>query len=272
MWYNSFQRINDPTRRSVMKSKNKKARLRRRGFGILKAIMRWFVKPTEFVYLGGELPDGTVIVSNHVGTSAPLALELYSGLPFRFWGAWQMNAGLIQLYKYQTRVFYHEKKHWNIHLARLFCLIASPLTCMFYSGLNLISTYTDVRFCTTIRESMKALEAGHSIAIFPEDSTKGYLDELEGFHGGFLMMGEICLRRGVDFPVCVAYYKKNERKYVFDKPIMVSELLAGGRDREEVAKELCERCNHLGRTDVETLLSEMNASKEARITAKRKLQ
>ena len=44
------------------------------------------------------------------------------------------------MYKYQTRVYYHEKKHWNLHLARLFCLLASPLTNLFYKGLNLIST------------------------------------------------------------------------------------------------------------------------------------
>lgn len=241
-----------------MKNKNlKKAkRLRRRGFGILKSIMRLFIKRSEFIYLGGELPEGTVIVSNHVGTAAPLAFELYSGVRFRFWGAWQMNSGLINLYKYQTRVFYHEKKHWNLHLARLFCLIASPLTAMFYSGLNLISTYSDIRFRTTISQSMMALEQGHSLVIYPEDSTNGYLDELEGFHGGFLMMGEICLRRGIDFPIAVAYYKKSERRYVVDKPIMVSRLLAGGRNRDEVAAELCDRCNYLGRTDIDRLLRE----------------
>ena len=249
-----------------MKNKNLKKikRLRRRGFGILKSIMRWFIKPSEFIYLGGELPRGTVIVSNHVGTSAPLALELYSGLSFRFWGAWQMNSGLINLYKYQSRVFYHEKKHWNLHLARLFCLIASPLTYMFYSGLNLISTYPDIRFRTTISQSMIALESGHSLVIFPEDSTKGYLDELEGFHGGFLMMGEICLRHGIDFPVSVAYYRKSERRYIIDKPVMISELLSGGKSRDEVAAELCERCNYLGRTDVEVLKSELCGEEEKR--------
>jgi hypothetical protein len=103
---------------------------------------------------------------------------------------------------------------------------------------------------------MMALEDGHSLVIYPEDSTNGYLDELEGFHGGFLMMGEICLRRGIDFPIAVAYYKKSERKYIIDKPVMVSELLAGGRHRDEVARELCDRCNYLGRTDTRTLLSE----------------
>ena len=75
------------------------------------------------------------------------------------------------------------------------------------------------------------------------------------------MMGEICLRHNIDFPVCVAYYKWRERRYIFDKPVMVSELLAGGRNRDEIAAELCKRCNHLGRTDVETLKAEIASSK-----------
>ena len=44
---------------------------------------------------------------------------------------------------------------------------------------------------------------------------------------------------------------------------MISELLAGHRDRSEVAAELCERCNYLGRTDIETLKAEAGAEGEA---------
>ncbi len=240
----------------------KQKRIRKRGFGLLKGIMKRFIKPSSFVYLGGELPRGTVIVSNHVGTTAPLALELYSGLHFRFWGAWQMNAGLIRLYRYQSRVFYHEKKHWNLHLARLFCLIASPLTYLFYSGLNLISTYPDARFRNTVSESISALREGQHIVIFPEDSTNGYLDQLEGFHGGFLMLARIALRHGIDCPISISYYKKSERTYVFDAPILASELLGSGESRAELAKRLCERCNYIGRTSPEQLLIEASTASE----------
>ena len=123
---------------------------RKKWFRGLKKFMRLFIKPSKFVYLGGPIQDGSIVLSNHVGTTAPLAFELYGNLPFRFWGASEMNSGLIALYKYQTRVYYHEKKHWNLHLARLFCLLASPLTNMFYKGLRLISTYRDARFRKTL--------------------------------------------------------------------------------------------------------------------------
>lgn len=212
--------------------------------------MRLFIKKSDFVYLGDKIEGNSIVLSNHVGTSAPLAWELYSDAKFRFWGASEMNSGLIKLYKYQTRVYYHEKKHWNLHLARLFCLLASPLTYIFYKGLNLISTYHDVRFRTTLSESIRTFEDGHSVIIFPEISDKGYLDELEGFHQGFLMLASICHKKGMDLSVYISYYRKSERLYVVDKPFKISELFAEGLSRDEMAKKLCNRCNELGKMEI----------------------
>lgn len=244
-------------------SKNGYKDIRKPWFRVIKKIMRLFIKETEFVYLGEKITEPTIVLSNHVGTAAPLAWELYGNLPFRFWGASEMNSGLISLYKYQTRVFYHEKKHWNLHLARLFCLIASPLTYMFYKGINLISTYRDIRFKHTITESIDALDSGKSVIIFPEISDKGYLDVLEGFHQGFTVLGSILLRKGKDVPITVAYYKKSEKRYIVDKPVMLSEIFRNGASREEIAKQLCDRCNYLGQMDLNSREEEETVEKIA---------
>ena len=233
-----------------MMSKDGYKDIRKPWFRVIKKIMRWFIKPTEFIYLDKKIDTPTIILSNHVGNAAQLALELYGNLPFRFWGASEMNSGLVEMYKYQSRVFYHEKKHWNLHLARLFCLIASPLTNMFYKGINLISTYRDIRFKKTVSDSITTLGAGQSIVIFPEVSDKGYLDVLEGFHEGFTVLGSILLKKGMDMPITVAYYRKSEKKYVIDKPVMLSELFREGVSRAEIAKLLCDRCNELGQMDL----------------------
>lgn len=232
-------------------AKNGYKDIRKPWFRVIKKIMRWFIKPTEFVYLGEKISEPTIVLSNHVGTSAPLAWELYGNLPFRFWGAYEMNAGLVKLYKYQTRVYYHEKKHWNLHLARLFCLIASPLTYMFYKGINLIPTFHDIRFKKTVSESIEALDSGKSVVIFPEISDKGYLDVLEGFHQGFTVLGSILLKKGKDMPITVAYYRKNEKRYIVDRPVMLSEIFVDGVSREEIAKQLCDRCNQLGQMEID---------------------
>lgn len=236
--------------------------IRKPWFRFIKKIMRLFIRETEFIYLDKKIDKPTIILSNHVGTAAPLAWELYGKLPFRFWGASEMNSGLIALYKYQTRVFYHEKKHWNLHLARLFCLIASPLTYMFYKGINLISTYHDIHFTKTISESIHTLEDGKSVIIFPEISDKGYLDVLEGFHQGFTVLGSILLKKNMDLPITVAYYRKNEKRYIVDKPIMLSELFKEGVSREEIAKKLCDRCNELGQMKLDEIQTASEAKAE----------
>lgn len=216
-------------------------------FRALKKIMKLRYKEPKFVYLGEEITGGALIISNHEGTDAPMSLEIYLDRPIRMWGASEMNSGLISLYKYQTKVYYHEKKHWNIHLARLFCLIASPLTNLFYSGLDLISTYRDARLVKTMRESVAAIKDGNNIVAFPERSDKGYLAELEGFHEGVVMLAEVCRMRGIDLPIFVTYFRKSDLTYIIDKPVLYSELAKDGMSRAEIAKTLCDRCNALGK-------------------------
>ncbi len=235
------------TKEERLLAKQKDKTVRKGWFKFVKKIMRLFIKESTFEYLGEPVSEGAIILSNHVGTSAPLAWELYKNLPIRFWGTHEMNSGFIKMYKYQTRVYYHEKNHWNLHLARLFCLLATPLTNMFYKGLRLISTYQDFRFKNTLKESIDAIEQGHNIIIFPEDSTKGYFDELEGFHKGFTMFAKTCLKKGIDAPIYVAYYKKNERRYIIDKPVKLSEIFTSDKSDDEIASMLCKRCNELGK-------------------------
>ncbi len=231
----------------MAKKQAKTVQKRKWWFRLLKKLMKGRYKQPRFVYLGEKFGKGGIILSNHEGTDAPMSLEMYCDKPVRMWGASEMNSGLIEMYKYQTRVYYHEKKHWNLHLARLFCLIASPLTNLFYKGLNLISTYRDGRFLKTLRESVTALQAGENIVIFPEDSTNGYLEELEGFHPGFVALAELCAKKGMDVPVYVTYFRKKDLTYIIDAPILYSQLSANGASKEEIVRKLLIRCNELGK-------------------------
>ncbi len=216
-----------------------------------KLMKKRYPEPT-FQYIDCEgFVEAGILLSNHEGTDAPMSLEIYGDVPVRMWGTYEMNSGLIKMYQYQTRVYYHEKKHWNLHLARLFCLAASPLTNLFYKGLNLISTYRDGRFLKTLRESVATIKEGQTVVIYPEISDSGYLPQLEGFHEGFAMLGELCARNGIDVPVQVAYFNKGTRTYIVDKPTYWSELKKTCANRAEIAEKLLARCNEIGRMTFE---------------------
>ena len=62
---------------------NKPVKKRKGWFKLLKQIMRIRYKRPVYVYLGKEFDYGTLILSNHEGTDAPMALEIYSRKPIR---------------------------------------------------------------------------------------------------------------------------------------------------------------------------------------------
>ena len=228
----------------------------------MKKLMLVRYKRPTFVYLGEKFSTGSIILSNHEGTDAPMSLELFCDKPLRMWGAYEMNSGLVKMYKYQSRVYFHEKKHWNLFAARAFCLIASPITNLFYKGLHLISTYRDGRFMKTLRESVAALKEGDNVVIYPEISDKGYLAELEGFHLGFVALAEVCKKKGMDIPIYVTYFRKSDLTYIIDKPVYYSQLSSNGETREEIARKLLDRCNELGKMQFTAEISFGEESKE----------
>ena len=232
--------------------KTKKFQQKRKAwFRGLKKFLMVSYKKSEFIYLGEKPSENAVILSNHVGTTAPLTLEFYADFPLRLWGTNEMNSGLRKLYKYQSGVYYHLKKGWNLHLARFFCLLASPLTNFFYKGLNLISIYPDIRLRRTIDESLTVLRGGENIVIFPEDSTDGYCDVLKGFHAGFVLLAEKCLQSGIDVFVYASYFKKKARQFIFDIPVKYSELKAHLGDKKAISEYLCARSNLIGQMQYE---------------------
>lgn len=173
-----------------------------------------------------------------------MSLEMYADFPLRMWGTSQMNSGLISLYKYQSRIYYHEKKGWNLHVSRLFCLLASPVTNIFYKGINLISTYTDKRFKKTLKESITALESDENIVIFPEISDEGYLEDLKGFHPGFIACASRAYKKHIDVLIYVSYYRLKENVYLFDIPILYSDLKQKFVTRKAMINYLVEQCNN----------------------------
>jgi len=210
-----------------------------------KGFIRLFKKKPTFKYLGESIKPGSLILSNHEGTASPLTFEIFLNEPITFWGAYQMNGSLASLYKYQTKDYYHGKKHWPLWAARLFCLLASPLTWIFYRGIKLISIYPGAKLRTTLKQSVEAIKQGKSVIIYPEDSTNGYLPVLKGFHAGFVLLCDYCLKQGIDLPIHVSYLNKKDKVCVIDKAVMYSSLVAEGLNKEEIAKKLCDRTNEI---------------------------
>ena len=208
---------------------------RKKWFLNVQKIVRLFIKKPEYIYLGQRPAARSIILTNHEGASVPLTMEMYAGLPARFWGTFEMNKDFKTAYKYQTVRYYHGKKHWNIWLARLFCLLATPLTRLFYIGLELIPTYPDMRFKNTLTRSIHALKKNHALVIFPENSEDvGYAEVMDEFHCGFVLLARRFRKKtGIDAPICPVYYNGKTNRMVIGKAMTLRELGEQGYDTDE---------------------------------------
>lgn len=191
-----------------------------------------------------------IYISNHVGSKVVPKLECHFPRLFRLWGAHQMNEGIGARFKYLFITYFNQKKHIPKFFSFFIALFVLPIMTLFYKGARFISTYTDMRFSKTIKESIATIENDESIVIFPENSSDGYHDELKEFHPGFYMIADKCYQKGIDLPIVKMYFQKKKNQFIVDKPIMFSKIKASGKSRTEVAEEFRIRVNELGKMDL----------------------
>lgn len=231
-------------------------------FNGFKGFLKIFKRKPKTLYLGEKPTEPCIVLSNHVGSSGPLTYELFADYQFRFWGTYEMNGDFKTLYKYLSKTFYHEKLHMPLWLARIWCVIAAPVAKGFYKGLELISTYTDMRFWGTLKESIETLQNGKSLIIFPEDSSIGYFDKMTHFFSGFIVLAKQALIKGLNLPIYITYFSKKHKTILYDKPILCSELLSTGETKEEIAERFLARSNYLGEQIGKMVKEEKKAKKE----------
>lgn len=223
---------------------------KKKWFSAFKCILKIFTKKPKFIYLGEKPQEPSLHLCNHVGSKGPLRLELYYEHNFRFWGTHEMNEGAKSTYKYLSTTYFQGKKHMKPFFAKVIGFIATPILNLIYLGLNLISTYQDMRLKKTFRESLNTLKNNQSIIIFPENSTDGYFDELIEFNEGFVFLLEMAYQRGLDLPIYTMYFQRKHNRYIVDKKIMYSDLLKLNLTKEELAEKFRIRCNQLGKMEI----------------------
>jgi hypothetical protein len=137
----------------------------------------------------------------------------------------------------------HKKPGFGTSLKASLLAVVSPLA---YKGMRVMATYPDTRFTNTVRNSVKVLDAGYSVMIYPENSNEGYEEVLSEFFPGFVMLSNVYYKHsGEDLPVYPVYYSVKKRIMVIGKPLFVQEMSRAGMGRDEISARLCEEVNNL---------------------------
>lgn len=218
-------------------------------FRTVRKIVMLFKKRPLIIDLNKEpLDKNAIYISNHSGASGPLTLSLYMPIFIVPWGAHEMVGNYRSRWRYLYYVFYQQKlgykKFKSFIIATLFALISR----MLYRGMQLIPTYQDVQLKSTIKHSVKVLNKGVSILIFPEDSTTGYHQELTSYNGGFVLLHEQYMRtHNIDLPIYPIYYSKDLNALIIGEKEYVTAKKEAGMKRQDIAEHFKDVTNELGK-------------------------
>jgi len=136
-------------------------------YRFLRSILR-MVYPKCTIHGLENLPDEPcIIASNHTKANGPIICELYfPGRRYLWCIGEMMNKKEVPEYAFND--FWSKKPHWSHPFYRLCARLIAPIAeYIFVSGKG-IPVYHDARLLSTFRESIRRLQEGGNLIIFPE--------------------------------------------------------------------------------------------------------
>lgn len=136
-----------------------------RFYRFIKWLVALFYPKTQLI---GTLPEGAaIIVGNHTQMNGPICSELFIPCPRYTWCAGEMmNKKEVPAYAY--RDFWSQKPKYSRWFYKLLSHIIAPLADHIFNNADTIAVYHDTRILSTFKTTLKHLQEGCKIVIFPE--------------------------------------------------------------------------------------------------------
>lgn len=180
-------------------------------YKVIKAVVRLCYPKLEVV--GAEhLPaEPAILVGNHTQMNGPIAAELYCPGRHYTWCAGQMMH-LKDVPAYAFQDFWSRKPKYTHGLYRLLSYLIAPLSVCVFNNANTIGVYRDTRIVGTFKNTVKRLQEGNYVVIFPEHDVE-YNHILYAFQDRFIDVAKL-------------YYKKTGKELCF-VPLYIAPKLKG---------------------------------------------
>lgn len=142
---------------------------------ILYRIIKWFVwlfYPKTRIEGAENLPsEPALIVGNHTQMNGPIACELYfPGRRYTWCAGQMMHLKEVPAYAYQD--FWSHKPKATRCFYKLLSYIIAPFSVCVFRNANTIAVYRDARIISTFKNTVKRLEEGANVVVFPECAEK----------------------------------------------------------------------------------------------------
>lgn len=179
----------------------------------------WRFYPKIEVVGTENLPDeAAIIVGNHTQMNGPIAAELYCPGTHYTWCAGQMMH-LKDVPEYAFQDFWSQKPKYTHWFYKLLSYIIAPLSVCVFNNANTIGVYHDTRIVGTFKNTIKRLQEGAHVVIFPEHDVK-YNHIIYDFQDKFIDVAKLYYKKtGKELSFVPLYIAPKLKKMYLGKPI-----------------------------------------------------
>lgn len=224
--------------------------------------MVWIFYPKTTAKGTENLPEEPcIIVGNHAQMNGPICCELYSPTKSFSWCAGEMMH-LREVPAYAFSDFWSQKPKSIRWFYKILSYVIAPLSVCVFNNAKTIGVYHDSRILATFKETIRTLENGSSIVIFPEHNHR-YNNILWDFQDRFIDVAKMYYRKtgkAISFvpmyiaPKLKAMYLGKAIKYCPESPIEA--------ERQRIKKYLMEEITNIANgLPVHTVIPYPNISK-----------
>lgn len=215
-------------------------------FRIIKKTVGSFYPKTEIEGLENLPASNAVLVGNHTQMNGPIVGELFLPDNCYTWCAGQMM-NRKEVPEYAFTDFWSRKPKWTHPFYKLLSHLIAPLSVLIFNNARTIAVYRDGRIISTFKDSMRMLQEGKNLLIFPEKDEK-YNNILYQFQENFIDIARIYYKKtGICLTFVPLYIAPKLRKMYFGKGIVFQPENAIEEERRRIASYLADEITSIAR-------------------------
>lgn len=216
-------------------------------FKFIKGMIRLFYPKMKIVGAENLPKEPCIIVSNHAQMNGPIACELYFPGKRTIWCAGEMM-NLKEVPAYAYRDFWSAKPkyiRWFYHIA---AFVIAPLSVLIFNNADTIAVYRDQRILSTFRDSIRRIDEGTNIIIFPEhNQTRNNI--IYDFSDGFISLARMVYRHsGQALKFVPMYIAPKLKEMHIGAPIAFRPDAPFPQEKERINTALMDAITQLGRS------------------------
>ena len=213
-------------------------------YKIIKSLVRFFYGKMEVIGLENLPEDNAIIVGNHCQLNGPIAGELFLQDNCYIWCAGQMM-DLKEVPEYAFTDFWSQKSKWTQPFYKLASYLIAPLSVCIFNNARTIAVYRDMRIMSTFKDSIKLLQQGANILIFPEKDEK-HNNILYQFQENFIDIAKLYYKKtGIALTFVPMYIAPKFKKMYIGKGISYQCENSIEEERKRISKYLSDEITEI---------------------------